>query len=112
VLLEMLISEVEKTSVSLSLFGEPSAFSFIESSGGRGVLKTLRRCLGGEGAVGAVEVAVATCICECQPSLGCRGDVGDRTVKDPTSCGRAIPCGRHTGVVPLLTGGARGLIGT
>jgi hypothetical protein len=63
--------------------------------------------------VGAVEVAVATCICECRLSLGCRGDVGDRTVKDPRSCGeRAIPCGRRTGVVPLLTGGARGLIGT
>jgi hypothetical protein len=63
--------------------------------------------------VGAVGVAVATCICECQPSLGCRGDVGDGTVKDPGSCGeRAIPCGRRAGVVPLLTGGARGPVGT
>jgi hypothetical protein len=42
--------------------------------------------------VGPVEVAVATCIYECRPSLGCRGDVGDGTVKDPRSCGdRAIP---------------------
>jgi hypothetical protein len=63
--------------------------------------------------VGAVEVAVATCICECQPSLGCRGDVGDGTVKDPGSCDeRAIPCGRRTGVVPLLIDGARGRVGT
>jgi hypothetical protein len=108
---EMLISEVEKIFVPLP--GEPSAFSFIESSGGRGVLKTLRRCLGGEGAVGAVEVVVATCICECRPTLGCRGDVGDRTVKDPGSCGeRAIPCGRRADVDPLLSGGARGLVGT
>jgi hypothetical protein len=96
-----------------SLPGEPSAFSFIESSGGRGILKTLRRCLRGEGAVGAVEVVVATCIYECQPSLGCHGDVGDGTVKDPRSCGeRAIPCGRRTSVVPLLISGARGLVRT
>jgi hypothetical protein len=74
------------------------------------VLKTLRRCLGGEGAVSAVEVAIATCICECRPSLGCRGD---GTVKDPVSCGgRAIPCCHRAGVVPLLTGGARGPVGT
>jgi hypothetical protein len=63
--------------------------------------------------VGAVEVAVATCICECRPSLGCRGDIGDGTVKDPGSCGeRAISCDRRAGVVPLLTGDARGLVGT
>jgi hypothetical protein len=106
VLLEMLISEVEKTSVFLVvlLSGEPSALSFIGSSGGRGVPKTLRRCLKGEGTVCAVEVALATCICECRPSLGCRGDVGDGTVKDPGSCDeRAIPCGRRTDVSPLLT---------
>jgi hypothetical protein len=41
-----------------SSFGESSAFPFIGSSGGRGIL---RRCLGGEGAMGAIEVAVATC---------------------------------------------------
>jgi hypothetical protein len=77
------------------------------------VLKTLRRCLGGEGAVVSVEVAVATCICECRPSLGCRGDVGDGTAKDPVSySGRAIPCCRRAGVVPLLTDGARGPVGT
>jgi hypothetical protein len=82
-------------------------------SGGRGVLKTLRRYLGGEGTVGAVEVAVATCICEYWPSLGCHGDVDDGTVKDSGSCGeRAIPCGRRAGVIPLLTGGARGLVRT
>jgi hypothetical protein len=63
--------------------------------------------------VGAIEVAVATCICECQPSLGCRGDVGDGMVKDPRSCGeRVIPYGRRAGVVPLLTDGAQGLVGT
>jgi hypothetical protein len=45
VLLEMLISEVKKISVLFP--GEPSAFYFIESRGGRSVLKTLRRCLGG-----------------------------------------------------------------
>jgi hypothetical protein len=77
VLLEMLISGVEKTSLFVLLSSrEPIALSFIGSSGGRGVPKTLRQCLRGEDAVGAVEVAIATCICECQPSLGCRGDVG------------------------------------
>jgi hypothetical protein len=63
--------------------------------------------------VGAVEVDVATCPCKCRLSLECHGDVGDRTVKAPGSCfGRAIPCCHRTGVVPLLTGGAQGLIGT
>jgi hypothetical protein len=58
--------------------------------------------------VGVVEVAVATCICECRASLGCRGDVGDGTVKDPGSYDeRAIPCGRRMGVAPLLTDAAR-----
>jgi hypothetical protein len=61
--------------------------------------------------VGAVEVAVATCIYECRPSLGCRSDVGDGTVKDPGSYDeRAIPYGRCTGIVPLLTDGARGRV--
>jgi hypothetical protein len=61
----------------------------------------------------AVEVAVATCICECRPSLECRGDVGDGMVKDPRSYDeRVIPCGRRTGVVPPLTNSARGLVGT
>jgi hypothetical protein len=63
VLLEMLISEVEKMSIFVvpffSSFGESSAFPFIGSSGGRGVL---RRCLGGEGTGSAIEVAVATCL--------------------------------------------------
>jgi hypothetical protein len=62
--------------------------------------------------VSAVEVAVATCICEGRSSLGCCGDVGDGTVKDLGSCGkRAIPCGRRAGAAPLLTGDARGLVG-
>jgi hypothetical protein len=42
--------------------GGPSTSSFIESSGGRGILETLRWCLRGEGVVGDVEVAVATCL--------------------------------------------------
>jgi hypothetical protein len=52
-------------------------------------------------------------IATCRPSSECHGDVGDGTVKDPGSYGgRAIPCRRHAGVVPLLTGGARGPVGT
>jgi hypothetical protein len=47
-LLEMLISEVEKMSIFVVLFGEPSALSFIESSEGREIPKTLRRCLRGK----------------------------------------------------------------
>jgi hypothetical protein len=59
--------------------------------------------------MGVIEVAVATC----RPSLECHGDVGDRTVKDPGSFGgRAIPYCHRVGVVPLLTGGARGPVGT
>jgi hypothetical protein len=58
-----------------ALRGEPSASSFIGSSGGRGVQKTLSRCLGGEGSAGTVEVAIATCLINGQPSPGCRGDV-------------------------------------
>jgi hypothetical protein len=60
VLLEMLISKVEEISVFVVPLplGESSVFPFIGSSGGRGVL---RRCLRGESAVGAVEVAMATC---------------------------------------------------
>jgi hypothetical protein len=60
-----------------------------------------------------VEVVVATCICECQSSMGCRGDVGDGTVKDSGSYDeRAIPCGRCTSAAPSLTDGARGRVGT
>jgi hypothetical protein len=70
-------------------------------------------CLGGEGGTGAVDVAVATCPDACRPSLGCRGDVDDGTVKHPKRCrGRVIPCGRCTGVVPLSTDGSRGRFGT
>jgi hypothetical protein len=61
--------------------------------------------------VGAVEVAVATCVCECWSSLGCRDDVGDGTMKGPRSCEHAIPCSRRADVVPLLTGGSRGRVG-
>jgi hypothetical protein len=50
--------------------------------------------------VGAIEVAVAMCPCKGRPSLGCRGDVVDGTVKDPRSCGGcAIPCCHRTGTV-------------
>jgi hypothetical protein len=59
--------------------------------------------------VGAVKGVVATC----RPSSECHDDVGDGTVKDPGSCGgRAIPYCRRAGVVPLLTGGARGPVRT
>jgi hypothetical protein len=110
----MLISEVEKTSFLLPLVWRTLCPLFYRVEWRpRGVPKTLKRCLRGEDAMGAVEVAVATCICECRPSLGCRGDVGDGTVKDPRSLWRTCdPCGRCTGVVPLLTDGARGLVGT
>jgi hypothetical protein len=110
----MLISEVEKMSILLSpSSGEPSALSFIESSEGRGVPKTLRRCLRGEGSAGAVEFAIATCPGNGRPSPGYCGDVDDGTVKDHGSCGgRAIPYARRTSVIPLLTDGARGLVGT
>jgi hypothetical protein len=65
--------------------------------------KTLGRFLRGEGTVGAVKGAIATC----WPSLECHGDVGDGTVKDPRSCGgHVIPYCCHAGVVPLLTSGA------
>jgi hypothetical protein len=63
--------------------------------------------------MGDVEVAIATCPGEGRPSLGCRGDVDDGTVKSPRSCGGwVISYSRRAGVVPLLTGGARGLVGT
>jgi hypothetical protein len=107
VLLEMLISEVEKMSIFVVLCLEnPLPSLFIESSEGRGVPKTLRRCHRGEGLVGAVEVAVATCPGNGRPYLGYRADIDDGTVKGPRSYGeRAIPCGRRTGIVPLLTDG-------
>jgi hypothetical protein len=70
-------------------------------------------CLGGEGGTSATDVAVATCPGACRSFLGRRGDVDDGTVKYPGCCrGRAIPCGRRTGVVPLLTDGSRGWVGT
>jgi hypothetical protein len=59
VLLEMLILKVENIFflVFHLCLGGPSAFSFIGSSRGRGVL---RWCLRGEGAAVTAEVAVAT----------------------------------------------------
>jgi hypothetical protein len=97
----------------LLLLGDSSASPFIDSSGGRGVQKTLEWCLGGEGMMGAIEVAVATCPGEGRPSLGCHDDVEDGMVKSPGSCGgRAIFYSRRVSVVPLLIGGARGLVGT
>jgi hypothetical protein len=60
-----------------------------------------------------VEVAVATCPSNVRPSPGYRGDIDDGTVKGPGSCGEhAIPYGRCTGIVPLFTDGARGLVRT
>jgi hypothetical protein len=114
----MLISEVEKSvylfsSVLYMPLGEPSALPFIWSSEGSGAHKTLRRCLIDEGSMGAVEVAVAACSGNGRPSLGCRGDVVDGTMNDPGSCvERAIPCSRRAGVIPLLTDGGRGRVGT
>jgi hypothetical protein len=93
--------------------GEPSALPFIGSSEGSGAPKTLRRCLRGEGPMGVVEVAVAVCSGDGQPSPVCRGDVDDGTVNDPGPCvERAIPCSRRAGAIPLLTGGGRGRVGT
>jgi hypothetical protein len=66
---------VEKMSIFVVLFGEPSALSFIESSEGRGIPKTLRRCLRGEGSAGTAEVSVTTCPGNDRPSPGCRGDL-------------------------------------
>jgi hypothetical protein len=61
---------------------------------------------------GTVEVVVATCPGKGRLSLGCRGDVDDVTVKTPGPCsGHVIPCSQRAGVVPLLTGGARGSVG-
>jgi hypothetical protein len=115
VLLEMLISEVEKSVYLFSSVrpGEPSALPFIWSSEGSRAPKTLRRCLRGEGSMGAVEVVVAACSGNGRPSPGCRGDVDDGTMNDPGSCvERVIPCSRHAGVIPLLTGGGRGRVRT
>jgi hypothetical protein len=109
----MLISKVEEVSVLVPFSREPSALSFIESSGGRGIPKTLRRCLRGEGSAAAVEVVVATCPGNGRPSPGYRGDIDDRTVKGPGSCGEhTIPCSRHVSVVPLLTSSGRGWVRT
>jgi hypothetical protein len=60
--------------------------------------------------VGAV---VATCPGACRPSLGHRGGVDDGTVGHP-GCyrGHVIPYGRRAGIIPLLTDGGRGRIGT
>jgi hypothetical protein len=63
--------------------------------------------------MGAVEVVVAACPGNGRPSLECRGDVDDWTVKGPRSCvERAIPGSRHAGVIPLLTGSGRGQVET
>jgi hypothetical protein len=57
-----------------------------------------RRCLEGEGGVGTVGVAVATCPGKCRPSLGRHGDVDDGTAVHPGCCrGCAIPSGRRMG---------------
>jgi hypothetical protein len=67
----------------------------------------------GEGGTSTVGVAVATCPGACRSFLGRRGDVDDGTVIHPGCCrGRAIPYGRRTGVVSLLTDGSRGWVGT
>jgi hypothetical protein len=59
-----------------------------------------------------VEVAIEMCPGKGRLSPGCRGDVDDGTVKHPKCCGgRAIPCSRRAGIVPLLIGGARGSVG-
>jgi hypothetical protein len=114
----MLISEVEKSfylfpSVSFVPLGEPSGLPFIGSSEGSGAPKTLRRRLRGEGPMGAVEVAVAACSSDGQPSSGCCGDVDDGTMNDPRPCvERAIPYSRCSGVIPLLTSSDRGRVGT
>jgi hypothetical protein len=57
--------------------------------------------------------AVVTCPGACKPSLGRRDDVDDGTVGHP-GCyrGRAISCGRRASVIPLLTDGGRGRVGT
>jgi hypothetical protein len=67
--------------------GESTAFPYIGSSEGRGVDKTLWRCLKGGGSTGFVGVVVATCSRNGRPSPGYHGDVRDGTVKDPRSCG-------------------------
>jgi hypothetical protein len=91
--------------------GEPSASSFIGSSGGREVQKTLDRCLGEEGLAGTAEFAIATCFGHGQPSPGYRGDVDDGTVRHPGCCGGcAITCSRCAGVDPLLIGSGRGRV--
>jgi hypothetical protein len=45
-----------------------------------------RRCLGEEGGVSTIGAAVATCPGTCGPSLGCCGDVDDRTAVYPGCC--------------------------
>jgi hypothetical protein len=61
--------------------------------------------------MGVVEVAVAACPGNGQPSPGCRDDVDDGTVNDPGSCvERVIPCSRRAGAIHLLTGGGRGQV--
>jgi hypothetical protein len=76
----MLISEVEgKRLSSPSIVVVPFSWRvpclpFYRVSEGRGVPKTLRRCLRGEESVGAVDVALATCSGDGRPSPGRRGD--------------------------------------
>jgi hypothetical protein len=61
--------------------------------------------------MGAIEVAVAACPGNGQPSPVCRGDVDDGTVKGLGSCvERAIPGSQRAGVIPLLTGDGRGRV--
>jgi hypothetical protein len=105
VLLEMLISEVERRSILFSrrslfvlLPRELLALPFYRLKGRIRLTTNPRRCLGGEGGASTISVAVAMCPGACRPSLGRRGDVDDGSARYPGCCrGRVIPCGRRTG---------------
>jgi hypothetical protein len=116
VLLEMLIAEVERTSVScfFCLFWRaPCPPLLWTQEKGLGLQQNPRGCLGEEGGTSTVGAAVVTCLGACRPSLGHHGDVDDGTVGHPGCCrGRAISCGRRAGVIPLLTNGGRGRVRT